>query len=546
MDTQQTTEKIHGNGMSTTPASTANGLNGLKRRKRRKLGTRTGQRPQLSFKDFPFVDPCSTWDPECAQTAFAPMQDAGQDIRDALTQQFGSGKLARILSTVRTGDQYQGEKVAAARDKLYKQYEHDVLSGNVHGRDLDTWRGPHGTATINLKKDAKPFAVKSYMTLGRREDIMRKIFERNLYEFGWLEKCMSPWAAPLFSVPKPPPADPETVDGWRLVVDFRKLNEQTEADAHPLPSIEHEIQKRMAGKIFTVLDLKHGFHQMKLREEDRKLTAMPTPLGILAWKCLPMGVKNWPPQFQRMMNWILGDLDFCTVYIDDIIISTEGDTEEEILKLHCQQVQQVLERLRKYKLVCGPKKGKWFLRSVEFCGSILENGTRKPSPGKLLAVQFWQRPTTISQLRGFLGVTNFYHQFIPLYANMAGPLTDLLKVGKKAGRKGSPVKVNWTPESEQSFRKLKEALCNVATLHVVDSSKPFYIRTDASKYAIGAVVEQVDEQGRHYPLAYWSRKLTTRQRNWPPREQEAYAIVCILRKFRSWFTAGQRVEILTD
>ena len=164
----------------------------------------------------------------------------------------------------------------------------------------------------------------------------------------------------------------------------------------------------------------------------------------------------------------------------------------------------------------------------------------------MAALQLWERPETITQLRAFLGCCNYYHEFLPLYAKFSGQLTELLKVGKIEGKKGSQVKLKWTPECEEAFTGLKEALANVVTLRTpwLDG-RPFYIRTDASRYAIGTTIVQVDDEGHHHPLAFWSRKLTTRQRNWSPREQEAYAILCALRRYEGWIL-GHRVEVLTD
>ena len=206
----------------------------------------------------------------------------------------------------------------------------------------------------------------------------------------------------------------------------------------------------------------------------------------------------------------------------------------------------VLDILDKNQLICGPKKGKFFLESVEFCGSLLRNGTRQPSPGKLLAIQKWKCPETISALRGFSGCCNFYHTFVKDYARYAAPLTELLKIGREAGRAGSKVRVQWTDECDEAFVQLKAALCEAATLHVPNFDRPFYLRTDASKYAIGAVLEQQDlETGAHYPLAFWSRKLSPRQMQWSPREHETYAIICALKKYQSWIGTN-RVEVLTD
>ena len=216
-----------------------------------------------------------------------------------------------------------------------------------------------------------------------------KKIERNLREFGSLEGFMtSEWCCAPFTVPKPPPADQNTIDGWRMVLDFCHLNGGTKADSHPLPSIEEEIAKRARGRLFSVLDLRHGFHQMPLRKDSRPLTCMYTPCGPVQWMVMPMGLENAPSFFRRMMEELVFTAHpelraFVSGYTDDIIIATEGEglTEEELVALHEKQLNQVMDILDAKQLICGPKKGKWFLKSVQCCCSVLENGTRRPSPG---------------------------------------------------------------------------------------------------------------------------------------------------------------------
>ena len=297
-----------------------------------------------------------------------------------------------------------------------------------------------------------------------------------------------------------------------------------------------------------------AFIRCPFEKGDRHLTAMCTPCGTVRWTVMLMGPKNAPSMFQKMMETILFQKhkalrlqEFCSIYIDDLLISTPlGKDFDECLKLHEEQVRKLLEVLRQEKLVCGPKKGKMFPRSVVFCGSILEEWTRRPAPGKLAALQLWERPKTITQLCAFLGCCNYYREFLPLYDKYSGPLTELLNGGKVEGKKGSQVKLKWTPECEEAYIGLKEALANVVTLKIPRlDGRPFYIRTDPNHYAIGARIEQVDDEGHHHPLAFWSGKLTTRQRNWSPREQEAYAILCALRRYEGWIL-GHRVEVLAD
>ena len=192
------------------------------------------------------------------------------------------------------------------------------------------------------------------------------------------------------------------VGEWLLIA-------ETKADSRPLPLIGEEIAYRARGRLSS--DLHGGFHQMPLRKDSRPLTCMCTPCGPVQWTVMPMGLKNAPSFFQRMIEDVLFTAHpelraLVSVYIGDIIIATEGEglTEEELVALHEKQLNQVMDILDANQLICGPKKGKLFFKSVDFCGSLLENGTRRPSPGKLIAIQKWKRPETITELRGVVAI----------------------------------------------------------------------------------------------------------------------------------------------
>ena len=150
-----------------------------------------------------------------------------------------------------------------------------------------------------------------------------------------------------------------------------------------------------------------------------------------------MGLKNGGAIFQRMMEGILAGIDGVDVYIDDVIIGSTGDNEEEILENHAKLVRRVLNRLAKYKMVVEPKKCHWFTREVEFCGHIMREGRITPSPGKLLSIQKWELPKVVTQLRGFWGLDNYYSSYVPNYAEHAGPLMLKLQLNREDGKKGS-------------------------------------------------------------------------------------------------------------
>ena len=197
-----------------------------------------------------------------------------------------------------------------------------------------------------------------------------------------------------------------------------------------------------------------------------------------------------------------------------------------------------------------------FCKKGNFCGHVLEGGTRRPEPGKLCAIEKWERPRNITELRAFLGFTNYYNSYIPGYAELVGKLQDKLKVPRAEGKKGSKKAISWSREDQEDFEKIKKVMCSNLVLQRVNPDKPFVLRVDASKYAVGATLEQLIDEDRKpntqdvmakktVPVAFLSRKLTKGQQNWVPREQETYAIVSALKKWESWI-GMQPVLILTD
>jgi hypothetical protein len=186
-----------------------------------------------------------------------------------------------------------------------------------------------------------------------------------------------------------------------------------------------------------------------------------------------------------------------------------------------------------------------FLPEVELCSHILGGGVRRPGPGTLCAIEKWEVPKTISELRAYLGFTNYYAIYIKDYANIVGRLQEKLKVPRHLGKKGSKVRISWDQDDQKAFEGIKKKLCSRLVLQRVNPDKPFVLRVDASGYAIGASLEQLQDEERMpsvedvrarktVPIAFLSRKLTEGQRKWVPREQETYAIIMALQKWQSW------------
>ena len=235
---------------------------------------------------------------------------------------------------------------------------------------------------------------------------------------------------------------------WRLVVDYRGLNEQTEQDSYSLPLIDTILQKQRKKRIFTVLDLKHGYHRIPLHPDSRPCTAMSTPLGPMQWTVVPMGAKNGNAAFQRMMEDLLCPVRDCAdPFVEDIIIGsgTEDMTEDELIKAHEKDLRRVLSELDKHNMVCKPTKASLFVRELEFAGHVVGHGQRRPMPGRLASLHHWEKPQTITELRSFMGFCNYYSGYVRMYAELSGPLHKMLQVGKLDGRKGSKKKLAWTP-----------------------------------------------------------------------------------------------------
>ena len=337
-------------------------------------------------------------------------------------------------------------KIQALRARLKQKYGDTFFSGKpVFPPPV---RGPYGEAKIRLKQDPPVYRHREFALQDERKEAMEKIL-RDFIERGWLELCHSKWASPCFVVPK----------------------NQTQHDSSTLPLIEDMLQKQHRRRIFTVIDLKHGYHQMPLAEESRACTAMSTPLGPLQWKVMPMGVTNGNAAFQRMLQNLLEPVRDCAdPFVDDVII-TSGDPSmsyKELLEAHQRDVTRVLDLLVRHKITGSSDKATIAVSEVVFAGHIVGNGQRKPIPGKVAAIEHWEKPKTVSELRAYLGFCNYYSGNIKIYAEYAAPMTTILKGNREETRKGSKKALVWTEESDRAFEGMKQALLSAVGLHLVD------------------------------------------------------------------------------
>ena len=218
----------------------------------------------------------------------------------------------------------ENPKVAGLKERLINAYPR-LFSGVANKNPPD--RGRFGTAKIKLKPNPKIYRHREYQLQGDRAEAMKKLLAEFI-ERGWIEPSDSEWASPAFIVPEKEKGE------WRLVVDYRGLNEQTEHDSYSLPLIDSILQKQQKKRIFTVLDLKHGYHQMPLHPDSRPCTAMSTPLGPMQWRVVPMGAKSGNAVLQRMMEDLLGPVRDCAdPFVDDIIIGSGTEEAKRIIEM---------------------------------------------------------------------------------------------------------------------------------------------------------------------------------------------------------------------
>ena len=347
-----------------------------------------------------------------------------------------------------------------------------------------------------------------------------------LLEQGIIKESESPYCAPVVLVGKKD-------GGVRMCVDYRKLNAETVADKYPMPRIEELVDKVGGAKYITVIDLTKGFYQIPMTDAAQRKSAFQTPYGHFEFTRVPFGLKNSPACFQRMMDKVLkGAEEFARAFMDDIIVGS--DTWED----HMIHLEEVFYRLELSRLTAKASKCSIGVPKAEYLGKLIGQGEVSPTSSKVAAIYATPAPKTKKGVRAFLGLVNYYRDFIQNMAAIAAPLTDLLK-------KGQPNQVHWSEECERSFLKLKEVLCAAPVLRMADHTKPFLVQTDASDHGIGAVLSQEDAEGRDQPIAYRSRKLTETQQRWSTIEKECYAIVFAVEQFR-YYLYGRPFTVQTD
>lgn len=340
------------------------------------------------------------------------------------------------------------------------------------------------------------------------------------------------WTSAIHLTPKP-------CGNLRCCGDFRALNEKTLLDGYPLPNLRHFVGKMKGSKVFSRVDLVKAYHQIPLSEESQRKATVVTPWGTYKFMRLAMGLRNSAQSFQRLMDTILAGLTNCFVYMDDVLIYTE--TEEEHLKI----LEELFKRLTANGLAISPKKCAFGQESLNFVGYHVDETGIKPMPKKLEAIAAYPSPEKAKQLLGFLGAINYYRRTLPK-VNGKRPAEVLQPLYEAATRKTTKAfAAIWEEENlEESFKEAKQMLMSACQLEHPDPSLPLALTTDASDYAVGAVLEHF-RHGTWRPLGFWSRHLKPDKARWSPFKRELYAIKEAIRHFIAEVD-GRNFAVYTD
>jgi hypothetical protein len=291
------------------------------------------------------------------------------------------------------------------------------------------------------------------------------------------------------------------------------------------------MERVRGATVFSKIDLNSGYWQVRIAEKDVEKTAFRTRYGHYEWLVMPMGLTNAPATFMHMMNETFREyLDhFVVIFIDDILIYSRNKEE------HLHHLRKVFELLRKHKLFCKESKCLFGVSEIDFLGHTIAADGIKMEKHKFKAILEWPTPKNVAEIRSFLGLANYYRRFIKNFGGIATPVSELLKQN---------VPWVWSTVHATAFVQLKEALTSAPVLIIANPRVPYELHTDASDYAVGAVLMQDQGKGPQ-PIAFESHKLTDAERKYPTHEKELFAIVIALKQWRH-LIGTQTVTVYTD
>lgn len=376
---------------------------------------------------------------------------------------------------------------------------------------------------IKLKDNVIPVFKKSYsVPYALRQQVCQELYK--LESQGIIRKVNhSQWASPIVVVPK-------KNGNIRLCVNFKNtVNPQLEVNQYPLPRVEDLINKFVGCQVFCHVDLTNAYLQLEVDEVSQKLLTINTLNGLYQYKRLVFGLASSPAIFQMVMEQILGDMNKCAIYLDDILIG--GTCYEE-----CQlNLEKVLKKLNDYNVKVNMEKSEFFVNSLEFLGFHISADGKQPSKDKINKILNCMVPTNVTQLKSYLSMLSFYRNFIPMCPDLCEPMYKLLR---------KDVPFVWSADCDIAFNKSKCALSEKSLLVLYDPLKPLSLTVDASQYGVGAVLSHTID-GVEHPIAFESATLNPAQKNYSQLHKEALAVIYGVKKFHQYLY-GRQFTIYTD
>ena len=346
---------------------------------------------------------------------------------------------------------------------------------------------------------------------------------------GILVPSSSPYASPIHIVPKSEPGK------FRMVGDYRALNNATQPDRYPLPFLNDFSDSLHGCTVFSKLDCYKGYHQIPMAKEDAHKTAIITPIGLYQYTMMPFGLRNAGNTYQRYMDELVRNLPFCFVYADDVLVASHSNEE------HKQHLRLLLDRFKQNGVVLNKNKCEFAVSKLNFLGHHISTKGFEPIPEKVQAIQNFPKPRNVKELRRFLGMVNFYRRFIPSCSDILAPLNRMLSPGKNSKKL-----LGWSVEAVAAFLKIKNKLSEAALLTFPTPNAETAIFVDASESGCGGVLQQKTKGTNCWkPLSFFSHSFTITQSRYSTFDRELLAIYLAIKHFR-YFVEGRTFTVFTD
>ena len=413
------------------------------------------------------------------------------------------------------------EQICEEHDKAFSKNNKDIGRTQLIEMEIDTG-------------DQLPVAQNPYTLPLKHYEWVRKEIE-TLEKAGVIERSLSPWASPVIVVPKK--SAPDEPPRRRLCVDYRKVNDLQQKvsktdkstgclSLYPLPKIDEMFAKLNNSTVFSTIDLRSGYYHIGLTRESRAKSAFVVPMGKWQFKRTPFGLSQAPAYFQMLINKVLmGCGTFAMGYLDDIIIFSKNEED------HLKHVEEIFRRLEHFDLKMKREKCSFFKKHIQYLGHIISNEGIQPLPEKLDSIRKMPHPKNPKEAKQFLGLIGYYRKFVPRFADIARPLTELTR---------HDMEYEWTDKCQKAFNHLRELLMKHPILRYPDPQKPYTLFTDASGIGWSGVLtqEHVDDKGKSklHPVCYVSGQFKGSQLNWAALTKEAYAIYMAIRRLTFYVT----------